>query len=610
MTEPANEQALDEAPFFDGGGRGQVLDQLGHLAAWARSLVMLTAPLGGGKTLLLDRVVAQVEQRGNTNIVRPPVGFLSTGHELLRHVAADLGAHVPEQIDAAGLQQLVLQQVFSEVADDRSTLLVLDDAHELSADVLRTVAQLVDDARSSRGLNVLITGEASLPDQMAKATPARENWHEIRLRPLPLQEVRQFLRAYRPDAFASLDAVGVQTIAKRSGGWPGRILNQVDGEVSRQKRFRGRFPLVHLLWLGAMAAALTVVLMMQYRANNKPKVQVATDASVVESLALPVAIPAVPTAVAGRSAAAPVGAVALGEVSAGAQGTASPPAAALPPSQRIPVPRAPDSLPDVAPRPPVAIPPVARALPVPEFQMPAVATPHALPLPANESAQARAASTTPALRVTPPVTAGTPAPAVVDHPLKPLPTTTAQRSAVQISVPKPVQISTAATPANVATATPANVATTTPANVATTTPANVATTPAIAQTASAITQTVAAAPAPPHATSSATATLENGWAKQQSPSSFTVQLFGSASLASAQHYVNTHRAASLRVLHTKKRGASGNDAGHDAGHDWYVVVLGSFRSRGEALSAQRQVPGSANNQPWVRTFDGLQKEIP
>ena len=256
-----------------------MLEQLSHLTAWARSLVMVTGPFGAGKTTLLDRVVARVAQEQRVNVVRPPVGFLSNGHEFLRHVAADLGAKVPEHIDAPGLQQLVMQQVVAELAADRSCLLVLDDAHELSANVLRAVVELVDGARESRGLNVLIAGEPALPEQLAKAAAARENWHEIRLRPLPVNEARQFLKSWRPEALAVLDAAAFQALYRKAGGWPGRIVAQVDGEL-RQRRTR-RFPLIHLLWLAAMAVALVIVLVLQQRAAVSPTVAAAAKAPVV-----------------------------------------------------------------------------------------------------------------------------------------------------------------------------------------------------------------------------------------------------------------------------------------------------------------------------------------
>ena len=603
--------------FFGGGGRTAVLEQLSHLTAWARSLVMLTGPLGAGKTMLLDRVVKRVMAQHPVNVVRPPVGFLSNGHELLRHVAADLGARVPEQIDATGLTRLVMQQVVAELAEERSTLLVLDDAHELSANVLRAVAQLVDEARDSRGLNVLIAGEPALPEQLAKATPERENWHEIRLRPLPLNEARQFLKLCRPEALEALDAAEFQALYRKAGGWPGRFIAQIDGET-RQRSGRWRFPLVQQLWLGAMVGLLVVVLVVQHRSSNAPKPAVAATPVAANANTDRVALPALAPAGSVTGATPPnrtdVSGVAVVPLvlPSGALATAS----ALPPSQQVLVPKPPDSLPDVAPRvTPLEL--ALRAAPVvaqpidemtarpPPIQLPAVATPASPPVSATVITPVVAA--TPARL--PSVTPTPPAVAVARQPAPAAAKPTAAKPTVVLGTSRPVAAAVkypAAERGNTDQHAPIESAASAPPvppALPPVVPPARASVPSSPNVVSDANHVAAPKPAPgesiPASKSPRGAAADNGWARAQPPSNFTVQLLGAAAMRTVQRYIAGHPGAELRVLRTR-RGTS----------DWFVVVLGTFHGRSEAQAALQQLGGEKTAAPWVRTFDGLQKDLP
>ncbi len=510
MNAAMNEALEQEFDFYRGAGRGDVLDQLTHLAAWARSLVMLTGPLGAGKTVLLEEVVSRVGQSGRTIIVRPPVGFLSTGHELLRHVVADLGEKVADGLDEAALRRLVMQHIVGELANDRSTLLLLDDAHELSADVLRTIASLVDEARDSRALNVLVAGEPSLPEQLRKATPARDNWHEIKLRPFALNDVRVFLRQRLPQSAASLDAAGMQALARKTSGWPGGILAAFDGQPRRRAIFSRRIPLLHVASLLALAVALGVMLWLQQQPDDEAPPLAST--TTVETLALPGS--------GTREVEAANGSGVRMTLPAEGQRTAPvDPRSLLPPSQQIPVPTPPPELTMPAPPPPPVIKlPGTRTEPVPP--------PAATPFPANQPA----------------TTAGTPA--------------TAATPAGRIALPKPE-------PSPPEPAPPAQ----------------------------------AAVPARPPAAPARTAG-DNGWLKEQPPAHFTVQIMGVSAASAAQSYVRQNPNAGLRIVRTMRNG-----------RDWYVVVKGSYRARSDAQAAIREL-GDGGAQPWVRTFDGIQRETP
>lgn len=537
----ALEQGFD---FYRGAGRGEVLDQLTHLASWARSLVMLTGPDGAGKTLLLEQVIERVTQTGQSIIVRPPVGFLSTGHELLRHVAADLGVKITDGLDEAGLQRVAMQHIVAELANERSTLLVLDDAHELSADVLRAVARLVDEAKDSRGLNVLLVGEASLPEQLRKATPARENWHEIRLRPFALNDIRSFLRQRLPQSAAGLDAAGMNALARKTGGWPGRVLGVFDGQPRKRRIWPRRIPLVHVGLLLVLTAALGTAVWFQH-ASDTPAPSTAEDRpqTRVETLALPNSgpklVPAANGSGAGMTLPADQAADAAGATGAQGSDAVADPAQQLPPSQRIPVPTPPPEL--TMPEPP----------PAPMLKLPG-------------SSVAVPAGTKPPM-------AGAPA-AVATNTRMPLPkpepspaTSTTSAAGVPATKPAPATGSALTVERAVATEPPATAAS--------------ATAPAVPP---------AAAPRPSGG--------DNAWLNSQPPANFTVQVMGVSAASAAQSYLRRHPNAGLRIIRTVRDG-----------RDWYVVVKGSYAGRGEAQGAVKELK-DANAQPWVRTIDGIQRD--
>ena len=570
--EPMNEALEQEFDFYRGAGRGEVLDQLTHLAAWARSLVMLTGPEGAGKSLLLEQVIARVAQTGRSIIVRPPVGFLSTGYELLRHVAADLGVKVTDGLDEAGLQRVAMQQIVAELASDRSTLLLLDDAHELSADVLRTVARLVDEARDSRGLNVLLAGEPSLPDQLRKATPARENWHEIRLRPFALNDMRSFLRQRLPQSAAGLDTSGMNALARKTGGWPGRILAVFNGQPRKRSSWPRRIPLLHVGLLLVLTAALaTAVWFQRFRevpvtppaVNNRPQTE-------VETLALPNAEPRVGVATNGSGArmTLPTSGAASGVAGAAPSGpargtvqSADDPAQELPPSQRIPVPKPPPEL--TMPEPP----------PAPMLKLPGatVAVPAGSRPPAAGTVPVVAANARVRLPNAEPSSAAPGTPVAVVRSAKPAPGNSTLPGNASLSVERPSAVDSAAT-------------------VPTSSASTVSAAALPAPTASAA---AAASPAPPASSKGAG---DNAWLNSQPPANFTVQVMGVSAASAAQSYLRRHPNAGLRIIRTVRDG-----------RDWYVVVKGSFSGRGEAQGAVKELKG-ANAQPWVRTIDGIQRD--
>jgi septal ring-binding cell division protein DamX len=492
--------------FFPGGERGKVLEQVEHLALWSHSVTLLTGPAGAGRTTLLSRLVAQLRLRGLANLVFPDVSVLTTPRELLLQLAEALGVDAgavagdagdggsaPGQAADAGdvpLRRLLVQNAAAERASERPTLIVIDDAHELSSEVLAGLCALIGAAAESRALHVLLAGDHNLRARL----DVRVDAHEIRLKPLAYQELRQFARETGLVAEGTLDERDMQAVYRRSGGWPGAIASEWHRELRRRRATRQRVPYALVAGVALTAALLiTVLAVSTFRAKSG---DAGAAAQAVESLQLPGQPP-------------PAVAAADGE----------------------PIARAPVRV--------DAQPPVARAAP-------------ALP----------AANADPA---------GAPGAAVV---------------ATRAAAPGGAGTASADSPSGTATATAATI------------PAMAGAAPAAAPgPGSAVRGAGSPAPATTPAAAAAPADDAAAWLRAQPPGNFTLQLVGLSQRAAAERFARERAAQGARLLRTRR-----------GGEDWYLVVAGSYATRAEAQAAASAVAGGGQ-QPWLRTFDGIQAEV-
>lgn len=280
--------------FYGGGDREKVLEQLEHLALWSHSVTLLTGPAGAGKTTLLSRLIAQLRLRGVANLVSPDVSVLTTPRELLLQLAEALGvdAGVASDDDDADamLQRLLVQNAAAERASERPTLVVVDDAHELSPDVLQGLCALISAAVESRALHVLLAGDRNLRSRL----DVRVDAHEIKLKPFGYHELRSFARESDLIAVGALDESEMQAIYKRSGGWPGAVVSEWYREVRRRGAGR-RVPYALVAGIALTAALLvTALAVTRFKGPGNDSTTTARDVEpvVVPGQATPAAAPA------------------------------------------------------------------------------------------------------------------------------------------------------------------------------------------------------------------------------------------------------------------------------------------------------------------------------
>ncbi|MCP4041620.1 MAG: AAA family ATPase, partial [Gammaproteobacteria bacterium] len=88
----------------------------------------------------------------------------------------------------------------------------------------------------------------------------------------------------------------------------------------------------------------------------------------------------------------------------------------------------------------------------------------------------------------------------------------------------------------------------------------------------------------------------DGWLLRQKPGYYTIQLIGTHDRSAAMEFIRTHRlqrkASWFHTIHADK--------------DWYVVVLGVYKSRKSALKAIRSLPTPLRRHgPWARTIKSV-----
>jgi len=115
----------------------------------------------------------------------------------------------------------------------------------------------------------------------------------------------------------------------------------------------------------------------------------------------------------------------------------------------------------------------------------------------------------------------------------------------------------------------------------------------------------AAASKPPAAASTGiapatSATANIHWLLQRDPTHYTMQLFGSASESAVQSFI-TQNNLTGKAVYAKMR---------QNNQDWFVVLMGDYANRNQAVGAISQLPANLQTQgPWARSMQSVQDDI-
>jgi general secretion pathway protein A len=193
-------------------------------------LLLLTGTAGTGKTLLgqvlLDRVGDQRVTALLTN------SHLPDRCALFQAILYDLGLPYAERGEQL-LRLRLTDQLLKTCADGRRTLLVLDEAHHLSADLLEELRLLANlEAGSRRALQVVLIAQPAILGTLGQ--PGLESLQQrlavrCQVEPLGVEEACDYLlhhlRQVGGQPEKVFDDAGLEVLARGTGGLP-RRLNQ------------------------------------------------------------------------------------------------------------------------------------------------------------------------------------------------------------------------------------------------------------------------------------------------------------------------------------------------------------------------------------------------
>jgi putative secretion ATPase (PEP-CTERM system associated) len=239
---------LSERPFqltpdarfwFESRTHKKAMAYLGYGLAQGEGFVTITGDIGAGKSTLVAHLLATID-RERLNAIHIASTQID-GDDLLRLVAQGLGI-ATGGTEKARLIDAVEQRLDEEARRGRRTLIVVDEAQNLSVAALEELRMLSNFTRQGRALiQILLLGQPEFRDRVA-AEPQLEQLRQRviashHLEPIEANEVEPYLvhrlacagwqgrPAFAPDAFAAL--------YRHSGGVP-RRLNQLANRLLLQ----------------------------------------------------------------------------------------------------------------------------------------------------------------------------------------------------------------------------------------------------------------------------------------------------------------------------------------------------------------------------------------
>jgi DamX protein len=144
--------------FFEGGNRSQVRDQIVERAMYSESLISVSGCLGSGKTSLLAAITRSF---GEEAVVVDIVAtlFMSTDQFMNQLVGA---LQLPGEFEGVEDRAHAVAHLAGQLQmDARSLLIQVDDAHELSSEVLKELVALKKGA-AAESVHVILFGESQL----------------------------------------------------------------------------------------------------------------------------------------------------------------------------------------------------------------------------------------------------------------------------------------------------------------------------------------------------------------------------------------------------------------------------------------------------------------
>ncbi|EKT4531542.1 AAA family ATPase [Pseudomonas putida] len=255
--------------------RKPVLGQLHHLARYSQLMLVVSGPLGSGKSLLRQALVASTNKQAVQSVV-VSARSASDASSMLAQVAQELGVAQPEV-------QAILSKVVQLALTGQEVYLLVDDAEQLDESALQALLELAAGVPEGRP-HVFLFGEPSLIAGLDELNVEEERFHIIELAPYSEEETREYLEQRLEGAGRGIEVFSREQIAdihENSDGWPGNI-NQVARDTLIEAMIASRstakrptmgfkMPKKHVLALSAVVVvAVAAAVLMPKKGDKAP----------------------------------------------------------------------------------------------------------------------------------------------------------------------------------------------------------------------------------------------------------------------------------------------------------------------------------------------------
>lgn len=221
----------DTSYFYSFGDHQEALNTLLVALDMGEGFIKVTGEVGTGKTLLCRKLLNELAD--NASYITAYIPNPAITPTALKYALADeLGIEYPRNIGQHRIMQLINDRLIEIKSDDKTAILIIDEAQALPEDCLEAVRLLTNlETEKSKLLHVVLFGQPELDEHLDKPS-VRQLKQRItfthNLSPLLVQVIHGYL-AHRlsvagysgPELF---DQSVCQRIYKASGGVP-RLVN-------------------------------------------------------------------------------------------------------------------------------------------------------------------------------------------------------------------------------------------------------------------------------------------------------------------------------------------------------------------------------------------------
>ena len=216
--------------FYCSGHRQKLLDQIVEFSLYSNAMIAVTGPMGAGKTTLATNFCERFADEAVC--VKVDATLFMNQNQFLETLQGALGFKFWGSLDANSSIDQICRYAAELDLEARSLILIIDDAHELSAEALQLLTKLLDSCVDS-SIHALLFGGNQL-DSLLQSILTDDSQERLAIFPLDglasdetLEYIRFKLATARFTNELPIDVGIIDLIHNSSRGIPGAINNLV-----------------------------------------------------------------------------------------------------------------------------------------------------------------------------------------------------------------------------------------------------------------------------------------------------------------------------------------------------------------------------------------------